>query len=656
VTAEAARRLDEELAPRPVYCPILHERRSLTVAEDACAGRFTAAGITAELGSEPDWLGGDFPADEEWRIECSKFAFGLDLAHAFALTGDVRFLFTWETLVRSWIEQVPADWDPTEVAARRIQHWLYAWQAFAAAQSFAGLRPGLEGPLLGSIGGQARYVRDHLTRERNHRTLELYALFVASLALPQLDPEGELLRFATAGLEENLRTDFRADGVHRESSTHYHLIALRSFVAARENARRFRLRFSAAFDERLERACDFALHCYRPDGGVPALSDADGRGYPELLELASALLGRPDLAYVASAGARGTPPARRNVSFPAAGYFVQRSGWGEQRPYREERFGIFDCGPLGDGGHGHYDLLSVELAACGRPLLVDPGRYTYAEGRPNLRRWFKGTAAHNTVCVDALDQTPYRRGKPSGPVAEGRFLGRLGAPQLDLLHGEAASPAYDAIHRRRVVFVAGEYWLIEDRLRGEQPHDYDLRFHLPPSAPVSAVVREGERVTFRARGLVLIVCAAAWGSVEPGWVAREYGRKLPAPVVSVVARGRTEATFLTLVAPVAEGCEAPSLHTWLEGAATVVQIDRVGPDGSARDLVVWSPARADLRLGPVRCGGAAAWLRESAAGGPLAVQACDVAWAEASGRRVETAPWIAWDAPTGLTAGTEAEL
>src|SRR4029077_3091673 len=123
----------------------------------------------------------------------------------------------------------------------------------------------------------------------------------------------------------------------------------------------------------------------------------------------------------------------------------QRSGWGDGvTAFHDERFLVFDCGPLGNGGHGHYDLLAVEAYAAGRPLVVDPGRYTYSEHGANLRRWFKGTAAHSTVCVDGLDQTPYRRGKPRGPVAEGRLLRRVRSPGLDVLVGVARSPVYEA--------------------------------------------------------------------------------------------------------------------------------------------------------------------------------------------------------------------
>ena len=94
--------------------------------------------------------------------------------------------------------------------------------------------------------------------------------------------------------------------------------------------------------------------------------------------------------------------------------------------------------------------------------MLDPGRFTYAEGEPNLRHWFRGTAAHNTVTVDGADQTPYARSRSSLPERRGDFLGRDDRDGLDILCGEVRSPVYEAVHRRRVIFVDGAYWLIED--------------------------------------------------------------------------------------------------------------------------------------------------------------------------------------------------
>ena len=573
MTSTVARR------PRPVLCVTEHEHRSRAVADAVRAGRFTLAGETRALGTDPDWLGGRLPADEEWRIEWVKFGWGLDLAHAAAETGDPAYQEAWEQLTASWISQVPADADPAEVTARRILNWIYAWQRLAPDEQHAAR-------LLGSLAAQLAHVRANLAAERNHRTLELYALLIAAIALPDLDRDG-LLEFAVAELDRNLATDFRPDGVHREASTHYHAIALRSFVGARENARRYGIELPDGFDERLARACTFAAHCTRPDGTIPALSDADTGDYGRLLVGAADLLADEELRFVGSRGRAGRPPAVRNASFPDGGYFVQRSDWS-----RDAQFLIFDCGPLGDGGHGHYDLLSFEAHGFGRPLVVDPGRGSYSEAPPNLRRWFRGTAAHNTVCVDGLDQTPYSRGRPLGPVARGRLLGRGCAPGLDVLAGEAVSPVYDAVHERRIAFVADRYWLIEDRLHGAREHRFDLRYHLAPGAHGATRV---EGTTVLAPGLALAILGAAAVGLEAGWVAPRYGQRFDAPVVSATARG-TSARFVTLLAPRASGEPPPRLARDTSGRL------RVEIDG-ARDTI-------DLR-DPERCEWERAGLRVS---------------------------------------------
>ena len=117
---------------RPVVCVIEHLHRDRELAESVAAGHFTHVGETRPIGREPDWLGADLPADEEWRIEWVKFYYGLDLAHAYRTTGAQRFREAWERLVASWIRQVPPDHDSSDVTARRILNWIYAWQGFGA--------------------------------------------------------------------------------------------------------------------------------------------------------------------------------------------------------------------------------------------------------------------------------------------------------------------------------------------------------------------------------------------------------------------------------------------------------------------------------------------------------------------------------------------
>ena len=530
-----------------VFCVIENAYRDLRVADDVCEGVFTNAGLTLKLGTQTDWLTPALPPDEEWRIEWYKFYYGLNLAHAFSVTSDEKYCRVWQQLVESWIAQMPVGCDSSDVAARRIQNWIYAWNQFSYFTTFA---THFEEKIISSLAAQVAHLRHNLTAERNHRTLELYALFIAALALPELNQDG-LLEFAIAELHRNLLTDVRPDGVHREQSTHYHATALRSFLGARENASRFGLDFPAGYDERLEAACEFLLHVQRPDGLIPALSDADTGNYSDLLELAAFICNRSDFLYAATAGLRGNPPRVTSASFPNGGYYIQRSGWGDEASsFRDEKYLVFDCGPVGDGGHGHYDLLNIEVAANGQPLIIDPGRFTYAEDEAQWRHRFKGTAAHNTVCVDNLDQVPYRCGKPKGPLAHGRLLERITAPGFDMFRGEVHSPAYKAVHTRRIFFIAGEYWLIVDSLRGNVPHTFDLRFHLTAAAwnrcaRISGPTNNG----IRTPDLVLLFEADREPTLSHGWVSPCYGVKEIAPVVSVISEGEANADFFTLIVP-----------------------------------------------------------------------------------------------------------
>ena len=567
------------LAPRPVWCVIEREHRDLGIAARAQVGRFLHNGVELDLGRRPNWRRSGLPGDEEWRIEWVKLYEGLDLAHAFAVTADPEFLRAWEDLVESFCDQVPVGYDSSDVSARRIQNWLYAWLRFAESADFAGLRAGLPERLVERIRAEAEHLAAHLTRERNHRTLELYTLLLVSLALGPDDPECPDHLAAEEILEllgRNAAEDIWGDGVHRECSTDYHMIVLRALLGAVDNGRRAGLAIPADLLAGVERACDFALHAQRPDGITPAVSDGDQGDFRALLADAARVLGRPDLAWAATGGAQGAPPVQRLVSFPVGGYHVQRSGWGEGgRAYEHERFALFDCGPIGDGGHGHYDQLSVELAGGGRSLVVDPGRYTYADGHDGWRHWFKGTAAHNTVTVDGLDQTPYRAGKPRHPTSKATLLGRWSVPGLDVLSGEVVSPSYDTRHRRTLAFVDDDFWVVHDRLRGGSAHTYVARWHLSPEAHGrTGVFHRDRQTTVRAPGLTLIVprwCGEI--TIEDGWVSATYGVKLPAPVVVLTAADVVDADLVTVILV---GDTPTQVTARCSGQEAVVVVDRPG--------------------------------------------------------------------------------
>ena len=180
----------------------------------------------------------------------------------------------------------------------------------------------------------------------------------------------------------------------------------------------------------------------------------------------------------------------------------------------KDRYLIFDCGPLGDGGHGHYDALSLEAWAGDRPLVMDPGRYTYAEGEPEPpplvpRHRRPQHRQRRRARSDAIRAQPL--------LATERHSHLPGAhrhPDFDILEGRVQSPCYDAIHTRRVILVHERYWLVEDRLESTTSRRYDLRWHLPPEA--YQLTRELAGGGAVAPGLTLIVHGARSVALEDG--------------------------------------------------------------------------------------------------------------------------------------------
>jgi hypothetical protein len=278
----------------------------------------------------------------------------------------------------------------------------------------------------------------------------------------------------------------------------------------------------------------------------------------------------------------------------------------------------------------------------------------------NWRHRFKGTAAHNTVSVDGLDQTPYYGGKPKGGVAKAHLLERLSAPNFDLLCGRVTSPSYDAVHTRFIFFIADEYWVIVDKLSSEQPHDYNLRFHLAPKAMNHTAIqsRDGNYAVIT-HGLALVFPSGNQPQLEPGWFAPEYGQKISAPVVSVRTKA-AETVFFSLVIPLKLNDPLPAFRVLSNDANCADRIDfevtGVGRNKSAIDRVAWSAGTGHFALGTVTGTARATWARASASGRGSVVQACEVS-------TIACAPdcatellsgagplsWIAWNEGFGLT-------
>lgn len=172
-----------------------------------------------------------------------------------------------------------------------------------------------------------------------------------------------------------------------------------------------------------------------------------------------------------------TEPEKTSVPFFDGGYFVMRDGWS-----RESNYLLFDCGPHGslNCGHAHADALSIDVAANGRTVLVDPGTCTYT-GSKDLRDWFRSSQAHNTLTVDDESSS-----LPGGPftwktTAQCTLQKWIGEKRFDFVSGQHDGYMPTTV-KREVLFIKGDYWIIRDTVASSGEHRVDVRFHFAPGA------------------------------------------------------------------------------------------------------------------------------------------------------------------------------
>lgn len=246
-------------------------------------------------------------------------------------------------------------------------------------------------------------------------------------------------------------------------------------------------------------------------------------------------------------------PATQSKAFAAGGYYVMRDGWGPTANYL-----LIDCGPHGmnNCGHAHADALSFELAANGKSVLVDPGTYTYT-GSKELRDWFRGSLAHNTLIVDGESSST-----PNGPfswntIAHCRTHSWISRERFDYFQGE--HDGYQRLetpvqHVRGVLFLKQDYWIIQDRVRSKGSHRYDLRFQLDSGLTAESDARQNVRIGNSLDFGLKMACFGENGrwQREEGFVSHCYAEREEAPIFVFSAEARANEDFLTFLLPQAQ--------------------------------------------------------------------------------------------------------
>ena len=623
-------------AETPALVTELAAEASRAVVESAgeiCRGRFDLLGYRAlSFGDPVDWhldpisgrraplvhwsqldpLDRTVVGDSKVVWELNRHQWLVALGQAHRLTGDERYCEAFVRSVHEWAAANPRgqgiNWASSLEVALRLISWCWALFLFRGSP---GLSPAFVAEMAEGVGAHAAHVERYLSHyfsPNTHLTGEALALLYAGVVFPGFRRARQWCQQGMRILIEQSDRQIFADGVYFEQSTCYQRYTAEIYLHAMILAARNGLAFPPAVTTRVQSLLDFLLWVRNPDGSVPMIGDADGgwllplapRAPDDLrgvFSTAAAWFGRPDYAWAANGGPApetlwllgrpgleafealeaSAPEWAPSRLFTKGGHAVMRSGWASDAHHL-----IFDVGPLGDCAHGHADILSIQCAVFGAPCLVDAGTFCYTAD-PSWRDFFRSSAAHSTVTVDGLGQAV-----PAGPfdwqVRPGARLRRWRSTEAfdfaDAEHAAYRRLADPVLHRRRVLFVKSQYWVVVDDLDGAAEHRLDLRFQfapmevsVDPTLWARACRPDGRGLLVRPFAMVPLKAEVREGEVDPpqGWVSPDYGQRRPAPVLVYSAVTRLPLRIVTLLLPVADiAAPPPGVSFLLEGGSMPV--------------------------------------------------------------------------------------
>jgi len=471
------------------------------------------------------------------------------LAQLYQFDADPALLTEIWSELESWLDANPfqrgINWVSALEVAFRALSWMWLWHLAGTAM------PGpLRSRFLEALMRHGCHIEVNLSfyfSPNTHLLGEAVALHALGVLFPQFPRAQRWRELGARVVNEQLARQVHNDGSHFEQSTYYHVYAVDMFM--------FHGILAGWGEEqraRIAQMADYLAAVQGPSRVLPLVGDDDGGRFFYPFGTRSHF-GRATLAGCAAWLGRSGWMYERDDLFPQASWWLGCSEGSSAGTFRSrlfpdagmavmsasDRHVLVDAGPFGPwgAGHSHSDSLSV-VARCGsHEILVDPGTYTYVAD-PVERDWFRGSAAHNTIRIDGLDQAT--------PVHPFRWADRPAvsirtwttSEKEDSLVAECFARGIN--HCRRVKFVKPDLLFVVDEITGPPgEHIVEQFWHLGSA-------RDRERITLS-------------GSAEliDSWRSPGFGAKCPASALVV----RQKSAFpLVLSAAVQLGNERSSIE------------------------------------------------------------------------------------------------
>ncbi|WP_158238357.1 MULTISPECIES: alginate lyase family protein [Luteimonas] len=349
----------------------------------------------------------------------------------------------------------------------------------------------------------------------NHGIFQVHGLRLLGVAWAHREGFAGEAAYSSKMMLALLRTQFDSHGIHVENSPDYHGLILKQFARIRPAL----FPAIASHITRTVRLAREALPWFTlPDGRMVPLGDSEGLG------TALGAAAKADLV-IGEVGAGAT--LVRDMS--ASGYVVVRSEPGTA----DETASMLVAKGVGRSRtHAHADDLSFFLYEGGKPLLVDPGKYSY--GQDKWRHYFTSDRAHNVVGLKGVAMGPQHLQE-----ARGDFSVAQEPDGVLRIEGEVGRRDF-FVHARSIRYAPGRFVEVDDRIQAREDDAPIVYWHLSPHLDAErfnggVAVYDNGRIVARLRvDDPRVKARLVHGQEKPviqGWVSPRYNERVAATVI-----------------------------------------------------------------------------------------------------------------------------
>ena len=551
---------------------------------------------------------GDFGAgDIKLAWETNRFAFVFPLVRAFWRTGDAQYAELFWQLIESWRDTNPPEtgvnWKCGQEISLRVMAWCFGLYGFATCVASTPARLTMLAQMIAVSGLRIESnIGYALSQRNNHGLSEAMGLWTIGSLFPELIDSRRWAAHGKQLLESQAVELIYDDGAFSQHSMNYHRVMLHDYIWSIRLGDVLQQPFSDTLRNRIAKAAEFVFQlqdeltgrvpCYGQDDGalILPLNNLDYRDYRPVVQAASFLTTsrcrydagpwdedllwlfgikdastdkvRDDLPGVGEVSRSQTGSvcdpeisSRSDFDAPVGGYATMRADDG----YAVTRAATFHHRPA------QADMLHVDIWWRGENIAIDPGTYSY-NSPPPWNNPFSHTSFHNTVTVDGKDQMDRASRFLWLPWLKGKSYKRNVPCQGDVSCWNGEHDGYRRLsdpvtHRRGLVRLGAEHWLVVDSLSGRQSHDYRLHWLLTDGpfktdhAETSIEIQTSKgayrlSIASSSPSLKLTVTRAATDSAL-GWRSTYYHSVEPA-LSACIESTSSEIVFATLLGPDAQ--------------------------------------------------------------------------------------------------------